>query len=146
METKSFKDTLLIQRRIVSDYYNDIAKYASRTDRIKARECYASIPLQLAKDNKKFQYSIVKKGYNARHFDSSLRWLEESGLIIRTNRLNFINKPLEANIELATFKIYLADTGLLISQFDESTIRDLLTGGLGIYKGAIYENIVAQIF
>lgn len=61
VETKSYRDALLIQRRIVNDYLNDMIKYAPGADRIKARECFQSIPLQLAKENKKFQYKLVKK-------------------------------------------------------------------------------------
>ena len=60
-ETKSIKECLMIQRRIVNDYLNDMAKYAISGDKIKARECFQSIPVQLAKENKKFQYSVVKK-------------------------------------------------------------------------------------
>ncbi|MBN2849823.1 MAG: ATP-binding protein [Erysipelotrichaceae bacterium] len=145
IQTKSYKEALSVQRRIVQDYTNDMAKYASGSDRIKTRECFESIPLQLAKENKKFQYKIVREGYNARYYESSLRWLEESGLIIKVNRLNQVTEPLEANIELAVFKVYMMDTGLLISQFNEGVVRDLLTGELGIYKGAIYESIVAQM-
>ena len=146
MGSKSYRDALAIQRRIVSDYSNDMAKYALGSDRIKTRECFESIPLQLAKDNKKFQYSVVKKGYNARYFDSSLQWLQDSGLVIKVNKLNQVKRPLEAHKDLSNFKIYMFDTGLLISQFDESDIKELLSGNLGIYKGAIFENIVAQTF
>ena len=89
-ETKSIKECLMIQRRIVNDYLNDMAKYAISGDKIKARECFQSIPVQLAKENKKFQYSVVKKGYNARYYDSSLQWLEDSGLILKVNRLAHI--------------------------------------------------------
>ena len=104
VETKSYRDALLIQRRIVNDYLNDMIKYAPGADRIKARECFQSIPLQLAKKNKKFQYKLVKKGGNARYYESSLDWLKESGLIIKTYRLKSITKPLELNIEQAIFK------------------------------------------
>ncbi|MFQ6793186.1 MAG: ATP-binding protein [Thomasclavelia sp.] len=145
IETKSFKETLIVQRRIVSDYLNDMAKYAEGSDRIKARECYQSIPLQLAKDNKKFQYKLIRSGGNARYYDSSLNWLKDSGLINLTYRIKAVVKPLEIHKELAIFKVYMADTGLLISQFDESIIKELLNGNLGVFKGALYENITAQI-
>lgn len=146
IETSSYRDALMVQRRIVADYYNDMVKYAPNNDRIKARECFASIPLQLAKDNKKFQYRVVKEGYNARYYDSSLRWLEDSNLILKVHRLKTIEKPLQAFAELAIFKVYMADTGLLISQFEESDIKELVSGNLGLYKGALYENLVAQMF
>ena len=139
IETKSFKETLLVQRRIVSDYLNDMVKYADGSERIKVRECYQSIPLQLAKENKKFQYKLVKSGGNARYYDASLNWLKDSGLINLTYRLKTIAKPLEIHKESAVFKVYMADTGLLVSQFDESVIKELLSGELGIFKGALYE-------
>lgn len=145
IETKSFKETLLVQRRIVSDYLNDMVKYADGSERIKVRECYQSIPLQLAKENKKFQYKLVKSGGNARYFDASLNWLRDSGLVNLTYRLKTISKPLEIHKESAVFKVYMADTGLLVSQFDESIIKELLSGNLGVFKGALYENIAAQI-
>ncbi len=145
IETKSFKETLLVQRRIVSDYLNDMVKYADGSERIKVRECYQSIPLQLAKENKKFQYKLVKFGGNARYFDASLNWLKDSGLVNLTYRLKTISKPLEIHKESAVFKVYMADTGLLVSQFDESVIKELLNGNLGVFKGALYENIAAQI-
>lgn len=144
-KTKSYKDALLIQRRIVSDYLNDIIKNAKGSDRIKARECYESIPLQLAKENKKFQYKLIKDGGSARYYESSLNWLYDSGLIQRIHRVKTVKKPLEVYKELSIFKVYLSDTGLLISQFDEGVIKELLQGELSVFKGALYENITAQI-
>lgn len=146
IKTKLMKETLIVQRRIVNDYMNDMAKYALASDKMKARECFTSIPVQLAKENKKFQYSVIKKGYNARYYDSSLKWLEDSGLILKVNRIAHIDEPLEKEIELAVFKIYMADTGLLISQLNDGDIQKIIQGELGIYKGALYENIAAQIF
>ncbi len=145
LKNKNYRESLAVQRRIVQDYTHDMAKYASGSDRIKARECYESIPLQLAKENKKFQYSLIKKGYSARYYDSSLRWLEDSGLIIKVNRLSQIQSPIEAYSELPVFKVYMNDTGLLISQFDEKIIADLLSEKLGSYKGVIFENLIAQM-
>lgn len=146
IKTKSMKETLIVQRRIVNDYMNAMAKYALASDKMKARECFTSIPVQLAKENKKFQYSVIKKGYNARYYDSSLKWLEDSGLILKVNRIAHIDEPLEKEIELAVFKVYMADTGLLISQLNDGDIQKIIQGELGIYKGALYENIAAQIF
>lgn len=145
LEKKSLKDALLIQRRIVNDYISDMAKYAPKNDRLKVHECFASIPLQLAKENKKFQYKLVKEGYNARYYDASLRWLEDSGLIIRANRLKTIDFPLEAYVELPIFKVYMFDTGLLLSQFDDAVIAKLYNDEDMIFKGAVYENLAAQI-
>ena len=144
-QTKSYREALLIQRQIVDDYRNDMLKYAHGSERIKARECYDSIPLQLAKENKKFQYKLIKKGGNARYYESSLDWLKDSGLIIKTYRLKTPEIPLEINKEPNIFKVYMADTGLLVSQFDEAVIKAFISGNLGHFKGALYENVIAQI-
>ena len=143
--TKSWKQVLITQRNIVAGYTNDMAKYAPAKDKIKVLECFSSIPLQLAKDNKKFQYKMVKEGYNARYYEESLRWLEDSGLVIKVPRLKCIEMPLEAYRELPIFKIYMFDTGLLISQFDEAVISKIYTGDVKVFKGALYENMAAQI-
>lgn len=145
VDTRSHAEVLRVQRRIVNDYLNDMAKYAPANEKIKVRECFASLPLQLSKENKKFQYKLVKKGYNARYFDASLKWLEDSGLVIKVNRLSAILNPLEMGCELSIFKIYMADTGLLISQFGDSIVKDIITGKLDVFKGMLYENIGAQI-
>ena len=144
-QTKSYREALLIQRQIVDDYRNDMLKYAHGSERIKARECYDSIPLQLAKENKKFQYKLIKKGGNARYYESSLDWLKDSGLIIKTYRLKIPEIPLEINKEPNIFKVYMADTGLLVSQFDEAVIKAFISGNLEHFKGALYENVIAQI-
>lgn len=146
IETKSFANTLNMQRRIVNDYLNDMIKYASANEALRIRECFSSIPLQLAKENQKFQYSLIHKGYNARHYYASLTWLEDSGLILKVHRLSNIQHPLKIQQELAVFKVFMSDSGLLLSQLDDETIRQILLGNLGIYKGAIYENIIAQTF
>ena len=146
IETKSYRECLTIQRRIVNDYISDMAKYAHASDKIKAKECFLSIPIQLAKENKKFQYGVVKKGYNARYYDSSLQWLQDNGMIIKVNRLSHISTPLASAVELPIFKVYMADVGLFISQLEDGEIQKIISGDLGIFKGALYENMAAQIF
>lgn len=144
-ETKSFYETLKIQRAIVDDYIKDMVKYADSTDAMKIRECFSSIPLQLAKDNQKFQYSVVKKGYNARYYNNSLRWLEDNGLIIKIHCLSNIQHPLKGQMELPLFNVFMEDTGLFISQLEDGDVRKITVGEIGIYKGVLYENIMSQI-
>lgn len=134
-----------VNRRLANDYRIDIAHYADSKTKIKAQECFDSIPNQLAKDNKKFQYNAVKKGYNARYYEESLNWLENSGLVIKVNRLAQISAPLKSQKELGIFKIYMFDTGILTSQFSDKDISDFLQDNLGMYKGMLYENIMAQM-
>lgn len=144
-ETNSMVNSIKIQRMIVNDYINDMAKYASKTERVKVHECFKSIPNQLAKENKKFQYKLVQKGYGSRHYEGSLQWLKDAGLIIDVNRLSKIELPLEVNVDMDVFKVYMADTGLLLSQFDDTIINTFVEENLNSYKGFLYENVYAQM-
>ncbi len=143
--TQGIPAAVKVNRRLVHDYEMDIAHYADSKTKIKALECFQSLPLQLAKENKKFQYKLVKEGYNARYYDESLAWLKNAGLICQVHRLKKIEQPLELSKEMGIFKVYLFDTGLLTAQFSDSAISDILQNALGMYKGVIYENAAAQI-
>jgi predicted AAA+ superfamily ATPase len=146
VETGNFGAVLKLQRDIVSDYANDIAKYAEGTEKVKARSCFYSIPKQLAKDYKKFQYSIVEKKGTSRKFAGSLEWLYDAGIINFCYNLRSPELPLEGNAQNDVFKVYMRDTGLLTSMLEDGSQADIIDGRLGIYKGALYENIIADIF
>lgn len=143
-ESNDFIEVREIQQQIIDDYYRDMAKYADASEKVKTHECFASIPEQLSKENKKFQYKLVQNGGNAKIYESSLQWLADSGTIQKCFRLKAMDEPLKAYRETNIFKIYMSDTGLLVSLFPPTTASKLLTNELGIYKGAIYENITAQ--
>lgn len=146
VETHNFANVLKLQRGIVSDYLDDIAKYAKETEKAKARECFLSIPKQLAKDYKKFQYSLVDVSGSARKYAGSLMWLYDAGVINFCYNLRAPELPLEGNSMNDQFKVYMKDTGLLVSMLEEGSQKDIIDGNLGIYKGAIYENIIAEVF
>ncbi|MCL2185664.1 MAG: AAA family ATPase [Treponema sp.] len=146
VDTNNFNSVLKLQRDIVSDYASDIAKYAEGSEKVKARACFYSIPKQLSKDYKKFQYSYVEKKGTARKFAGSLEWLYEAGIINYCYNLRAPQLPLEGNAMNDTFKVYMCDTGLLVSMLEDGSQADIIDGNLGIYKGAIYENIIADIF
>ena len=74
-----------------------------------------------------------------------MKWLADSGLIIKVNRLSHIAKPITAQVELAVFKIFMADCGLFLSQLHDGDIKAILDDEMGIYQGALYENVVAQM-
>jgi predicted AAA+ superfamily ATPase len=135
-----------MQRDILSGYASDIAKYAEGSEKVKARSCFFSIPKQLAKDYKKFQYSVVEKKGTARKFAGSLDWLYEAGIINFCYNLRSPELPLEGNAMNDTFKVYMRDTGLLTAMLEDGSQADIIDGKLGIYKGALYENIIADIF
>lgn len=144
LETKDFQKVKELQRQIITTYYADIAKYGEGSEKIRAHECFESIPKQLAKDNKKFQYKLLKQGGNARIYGSSLKWLKDSGLINKLNRLDSLSGPLEAHIDLSTFKVYMHDTGLLLAMFEQNVGAKILQNDLLVYKGGIFENAVYQ--
>ena len=121
-----------------------MVKYARNEDKTRIRECFESIPRQLAKDNKKFTYSVVRRGGRSKEYEGSLQWIEDAGIIRRCHNVQITELPLEGNAIQDQFKIYMADTGLFISMLDEETQSDILQGNLLSYKGAIYENLMAD--
>ena len=142
----NFSEVLRIQKEIISNYLDDIAKYAEKTEKAKARACFLSIPKQLAKENKKFQFNLVKSGGTSRKYEGSLMWLYDAGIINFCYNLSIPELPLEGNSIENQFKVYMNDTGLLLSMLEEGSGKDIIDGNLGIYKGAIYENIIAETF
>lgn len=144
ISSKQMNRVLQMQRDIVNGYRDDMVKYASKEDKAKIRECFNSIPKQLSKENKKFQYSIVKKGATASRFAGSLQWLEDAGIVRRCYNLNITELPLDGNADENVFKVYMADVGLFVGMLEEGTQFDILRGNLLGYKGAIFENLVAD--
>lgn len=144
--TKQMNNVLALQRNIVYSYIDDMIKYADDSDKPLIRECFLSIPKQLSKENKKFQYSIVKKGGKASKFKGSLQWIEDAGIITRCYNLSIPELPLDGNSIDEIFKVYMHDTGLFISMLEDGTQFDVLQGNLLGYKGAIFENLIADIF
>lgn len=144
--TKQMNDVLQIQRDIVRSYEDDMIKYAEKKDKSLIRECFLSIPRQLSKENKKFQYSVVKKGSTAAKYAGSLQWIEDAGIISRCYNLSITELPLDGNAEEDVFKVYMRDCGLFVSMLEDGTQFDILQGNLFGYKGAIFENLIADIF
>lgn len=145
IKTSKLDAVLKIQKNIISDYRDDVIKYAKGSDKIKILECFDSIPSQLSKENKKFQYSTIKKGTKARDYGGCIEWLIDAGIVIKCKNLNALELPLDGNADNDCFKIYMGDIGLLIAMFDEGTQFDILNNRLWTYKGAIYENVAADI-
>lgn len=146
VDTKQMDEVLSIQRDIVRSYEDDMVKYAEKKDKSNIRECFQSIPRQLAKENKKFQYSVVKKGSTAAKYAGSLQWIEDAGIISRCYNLSITELPLDGNAEEDVFKVYMRDMGLFVSMLEDGTQFDILRGNLFGYKGAIFENLIADIF
>ncbi len=146
VKTKQINAALSLQRDIVLSYEDDMVKYAADSDKPLIKECFKSIPKQLSKENKKFQYSVVKKGGKASSFRGSLEWIEDAGIIVRCHNLDLPELPLDGNAIPDVFKVYMQDSGLFVSMLEDGTQFDILQGNLYGYKGAIFENLVADIF
>lgn len=134
------------QKLLIRSFEDDMVKYAQGADKSRIRECFESIPKQLARDNKKFQFSLIKKTARSNQYVGSLQWLEDTGLIRRCYNLTLPELPLEGNACQDKFKVYMADTGLFVGMLEDGTERDILQGDLFGYKGAIFENLVADFF
>ena len=146
VDTHQMQEVLSIQRNIVRSYEDDMIKYAEPRDKSHIRECFESIPLQLSRENKKFQYSVVKKGATASKYAGSLQWIEDAGIIRRCYNLSVPELPLDGNAIPEMFKVYMQDCGLFVSMLEDGTQFDILQGNLYGYKGAIFENLIADIF
>ena len=139
LKSGSFLDVPLVQNEILDNYIADMAKYASNTDSVKIRACYNSIPAQLAKDNKKFQYKVVQKGGSAALFGASIEWLNLAGVVLKCQRINQAIEPIAVYTDLSAFKLYMGDVGLLTMKSGLSQ-QTVLSGEGNTFMGAVTEN------
>ena len=147
IETGTFSETLDVQEQIRLDYEEDVRKYAEGLDQTKIISVYRSVPAQLAKENKKFQFNKISKNARSREYTGCIEWLIDAGVITECNCLQYPELPLKGNIEESKYKLYYPDTGLLVSALDAEAQEDLrVNKNLGVYKGALYENFVAEAF
>lgn len=145
IENKTFEGTLEIQRQLIADYKEDIRKYAEGLDQTRILNVFNSIPVQLAKENKKFQLSKVEKGARFKDYRGCVEWLEDAGMVNLCYCLLGAELPLKGNFDSNKFKMYFCDTGLFVALLDDEAQEDLRANkNLGVYKGALYESIVAE--
>lgn len=145
VEKGTFQGSLEVQRQLIADYKEDIRKYAEGLDQARILNVFNHIPVQLAKDNKKFQISKVASGARFRDYRGCIEWLDDAGMVNICYCLNFPELPLGGNYDETKYKIYFADSGLLVAMLDEEAQEDLRTNkNLGVYKGALYENVVGE--
>ncbi len=141
----NYGNTLAMQRQLLLDYEADITKYAQGIDKAKIKNVYRNIPVFLAKDNKKFLISKVAAHARSRDYIGCVDWLSDAGIINICYCMSFPELPLKGNYDESKYKIYFHDTGLLMASLDEYSLDDLRKNrNLGIYKGAIYENVIAE--
>ena len=142
----NYSGTLKMQKQILRDYEEDITKYAKGLDKAKILNIYRKIPVFLGKNNKKFQISKVAKGARNRDYIGTVDWLSDAGIINICYCMDQPELPLKGNYNPDNYKIYFRDTGLLIASLDEEAQQDLRDNkNFNTYKGAIYENIVADM-
>lgn len=141
----SFLDIPQVQQEILDNYTADMVKYAFPSETVKIRACYQSLPVQLAKENKKFQYKVVQRGGTAAIFGAPIEWLSQAGIVLRCRRLQHAAEPLAAYVDLSAFKLYSSDVGLLAMQSGMSQ-ETILSGTGNLFMGAMTENYVAQQF
>ena len=145
IENNTFENTLEIQRQLIADYKEDICKYAEGVDQTRILNIFNQIPIQLAKENKKFQISKVAKNARFKDYRGCIEWLENAGIINTCYCLGFPEIPLKGNYDETKYKIYFMDSGLLVALLDDEAQDDLRANkNLGVYKGALYESIVAE--
>ncbi len=141
-----FSNTLQIQKQLLADYEDDITKYAEGMDQSRILNVFRHIPVQLAKENKKFQISKVASGARYKDYRGAIEWLSNAGIINVCYCLASPELPLKGNYVETKYKIYMADTGLLIAMLDDETQDDLrVRKNIGTYRGGLYENIVGDM-
>lgn len=141
----TFDGSLETQRQLIADYKEDVRKYAEGLDQTRILNVFNSVASQLAKENKKFQISKVEKGARFRDYRGCAEWLIDAGIVNVCYCLEMSELPLSGNCDTDKFKLYFSDTGLLVSLLDEEAQEDLRANkNLGVYKGALYENVVGE--
>ena len=141
----TFEGVLAAQRQLMIDYRGDVRKYAVGVDQTRILNVLDHIAPQLGRDNKKFQISRVDKDARFKDYRGCVEWLKGAGIIRVCSALSFPELPIKGNVDETRYKIYLADTGLLLSQLDDESQADFRANrNLNTYKGGLYENIVAE--
>ena len=146
IKNKNFSGVLKMQQQILLDYEEDITKYALGLDQRKILTVYRNIPVFLGNENKKFQITKIQKGARNREYIGVLDWLDRAGIVNICYSLDQLCLPLKGNYNPNNYRIYFGDTGLLIASLDEEAQDDLRKNqNFNTYKGAIYENVIADM-
>ena len=146
VQNNHFSNTLTMQRQLLLDYEEDITKYAQGLDKGKIKNVYDHVTVFLGQENKKFQISKIAHGARNREYVGTVEWLKDAGIINVCYCLAQVSLPLKGNYDPKTYKLYYKDTGLLVASLDEESQEDMrVNKNYGTYKGAIYENVVADM-
>ena len=141
-----FSSTLEIQKQLLADYEEDIVKYAEGLDQARILNVFRHIPVQLGKENKKFQISKVASGARFKDYRGAIEWLSNAGIINVCYCLNYPEFPLKGNYDETKYKIYMADTGLLVAMLEPEAQEDLrVRKNIRTYRGGLYENLIGDM-
>lgn len=134
-----------LQKAIIESYRNDISKHTTKTESIRIGQVIASLPSQLARENKKFLYGAAKKGARATDFELAIQWLVDAGLVYKVQRISKVALPLKFYEDLSAFKLFFLDVGLLGCMADVPAAALLIeSGAMAEYRGMMTEEYVAQ--
>ena len=146
IENKNFSGILTMQKQILKDYEEDIARYAEGLDKTRVLNAYRKVVAFLGNENKKFQVSKIVEGARNREYSGVADWLSDSGIVNISYCMEECALPLGGNYNPNSYRLYFADTGLLIASLDDEAQDDLRKNqNFNTYKGAIYENIVGDM-
>ena len=154
LNTNDMNKVYSVQKNLIEEYKDDFGKHLDENENevvnqtllARINRVFDSIPSQLAKENKKFQFSKLEKKGRTEYYESSIAWLCDYGLVKICHNLQNLEMPLEGNKIDNIFKLYFTDSGLFTAMLEKGTAGEILSGNLNIYKGAIYENIIADAF
>jgi len=145
VEDGTFTNVRRIQERLVSDYRDDIRKYAEGLDASRIERVFNSLPAQLAKENKKFQITRIERGAKRMDYQGCVDWLNDAGVVNVCYKMAFPELPVKGNVEFDFYKLYMADSGLLMELVDDEAREDILVRrNLGTWKGGFFENVVGE--
>lgn len=145
VESGTFEGLIDLQRQINSAYRDDVRKYATGIEQTRIINVLEHIPTQLAKENKKFMLSSIARGARFKDYWGCVEWLRDAGIVNVCYCLNFPELPLRGNYDASRYKLYLADSGLLVAQLDDEAQADIRAHrNIHTYKGGLFENIVAE--
>lgn len=145
VENRNLREVRSLQQDIIESYRRDISKHATKSEAVRINQVLSSIPSQLAKENKKFIYGVIKEGARAAQYEMAIQWLIDAGIVYKVPRVSVLKMPLKAYEDLSAFKLFLLDCGLLGQMADAPAAQVIASdNAFTEYKGAFTEQYVHQ--
>ena len=146
IQNHDFAEVRRLQQNILEAYRNDISKHSSKTESVRIGQVLDSLPSQLAKENKKFFYGVIKQGARAKEYELAIQWLIDAGIIHKVSRVKEIQLPVKFYEDLSAFKLFLVDCGLFACMAN-APAKQMLIGDnvFKEFKGSFTEQYVLQL-